>query len=408
VILKKTPLEVKFCIGLVAIALVSTGCAGSHIFPQSHFTSGSFQTDEAQPGIRNPFLLDASKLVSPPDEERGSEGSFLAPYLRDHIQTSCSVQDGVELSLLCQDSLRRAIEEFCNLTSNATLVITPTMVNEPDDEYINGPTVIKVPEWVANPLGTYYMYFADHRGDYIRAAFSESLRGPWTVIPGGIFHIEDAAPLKHHIASPDVWVDDSTKTIWLSLHGVLEKGVQSSILAESVNGIEWSRGDDYKDAMFSPAYYVRVFEDEETLYTAVPTEKGVEIGKGKSIAGPFEPVTTILTQENPKIRHIGVGVVGRSLHVYFSRVGDTPERIMRATVDLSLAPSKWDVSLPVECVRAPQEKWEGAQFPLTPSERGPANRVNQLRDPFVYIDETHQVLFYSVGGESGLAVADLR
>jgi hypothetical protein len=88
--------------------------------------------------------------------------------------------------LLCQDRLRRAIEEFCNLTSNATLVITPTMVSEPDDEYINGPTVIKVPEWLANPLGTYYMYFADHRGDYIRAAFSESLRGPWTVIPGEI------------------------------------------------------------------------------------------------------------------------------------------------------------------------------------------------------------------------------
>ncbi|MEE2635684.1 MAG: hypothetical protein VYE68_00425, partial [Acidobacteriota bacterium] len=29
---------------------------------------------------------------------------------------------------------------------------------------IQGPSVIKVPDWVNEPLGAYYLYFADHKG----------------------------------------------------------------------------------------------------------------------------------------------------------------------------------------------------------------------------------------------------
>ena len=32
---------------------------------------------------------------------------------------------------------------------------------------IQGPSLIKVPEWIENPLGKYYLYFADHKGLYI-------------------------------------------------------------------------------------------------------------------------------------------------------------------------------------------------------------------------------------------------
>ena len=45
-------------------------------------------------------------------------------------------------------------------------IITPEM----DDRMggnIQGPSLIKVPTWVDNPLGKYYLYFADHRGTYI-------------------------------------------------------------------------------------------------------------------------------------------------------------------------------------------------------------------------------------------------
>ena len=38
---------------------------------------------------------------------------------------------------------------------------------------INGPSLIRVPDWVENPLGRYYLYFADHRGSYIRLAVAD-------------------------------------------------------------------------------------------------------------------------------------------------------------------------------------------------------------------------------------------
>ena len=36
---------------------------------------------------------------------------------------------------------------------------------------INGPSIIEVPEWISNPLGRYYLYFAHHNGEYIRLAY---------------------------------------------------------------------------------------------------------------------------------------------------------------------------------------------------------------------------------------------
>ncbi|SUZ90028.1 uncharacterized protein METZ01_LOCUS42882, partial [marine metagenome] len=37
---------------------------------------------------------------------------------------------------------------------------------------IQGPSLIKVPKWIENPIGQYYLYFADHRGEYIRMAYA--------------------------------------------------------------------------------------------------------------------------------------------------------------------------------------------------------------------------------------------
>ena len=35
---------------------------------------------------------------------------------------------------------------------------------------INGPSLIRVPNWVEGRLSRYYLYFADHKGAYIRLA----------------------------------------------------------------------------------------------------------------------------------------------------------------------------------------------------------------------------------------------
>src|SRR6266542_5551583 len=62
---------------------------------------------------------------------------------------------------------------------------------------INGPSLLRVPAWVENPLGKYYLYFAHHSGDYIRLAYADRLEGPWTVHEPGALHLKDAPGRGH-------------------------------------------------------------------------------------------------------------------------------------------------------------------------------------------------------------------
>ena len=59
-------------------------------------------------------------------------------------------------------------------------IIVPDM-DERMGRNINGPSLIRVPEWVQHPLGRYYLYFAHHQGRYIRLAFADDIEGPWHV-----------------------------------------------------------------------------------------------------------------------------------------------------------------------------------------------------------------------------------
>ena len=56
---------------------------------------------------------------------------------------------------------------------------------------VQGPSLIRVPAWLPNPLGRYYLYYADHKGSYIRLACADALEGPWRT------HVEGALQLSH-------------------------------------------------------------------------------------------------------------------------------------------------------------------------------------------------------------------
>ena len=56
-------------------------------------------------------------------------------------------------------------------------IITPAL-HPSIGENIQGPSLIRVPEWVEGRLGAYYLYFADHKGRYIRLAYADDLLGP--------------------------------------------------------------------------------------------------------------------------------------------------------------------------------------------------------------------------------------
>ena len=72
---------------------------------------------------------------------------------------------------------------------SANPIVTPAL-DESIGANINGPSLLRVPEWLPNPLGRYYLYFAHHQGAFIRLAYADELTGPWTVYAPGALRLE--------------------------------------------------------------------------------------------------------------------------------------------------------------------------------------------------------------------------
>ncbi|MGI9379396.1 MAG: hypothetical protein ACR2OW_07050, partial [Methyloligellaceae bacterium] len=83
---------------------------------------------------------------------------------------------------------------------------------------INGPSLIRAPDWFPNPLGKYYLYFGHHDGRYIRLAYADKLTGPWRMYEPGVLPL-DASQFAGHVASPDILVDHQSRQVRLYYHG---------------------------------------------------------------------------------------------------------------------------------------------------------------------------------------------
>jgi hypothetical protein len=108
------------------------------------------------------------------------------------------------------------------------------------------------------------------------------------------------------------------------------------------------------------------------------------------------------------MRHAALLTRGETLFVFWTQVGDAPERILLSTIDLAAPWEEWAESSPVEVLR-PERSWEGAEAPLEPSIRSVAyGHPNQLRDPAIFEEDGRIFLVYAVAGESGLAIAEVH
>lgn len=299
---------------------------------------------------------------------------------------------------------------------------------------IQGPSLIRVPDWVSQPLGRYYLYFADHKGTYIRLAYADDLLGPWRVHAPGSLQLADSRfptqppevppdarkriesrfrelgvdpkRLPHdplvdmttpHIASPDVTVDDATQRIVLYYHGLEGFGTQPTRVAVSGDGIHF---EGLQPLVARP--YLRVFEHGGQTYGLAMPGHFYRAEAGSLTAFEAGPV-----RFNRQMRHSALLVRGDELFVFWTQVGDAPERILLSRIDLRRPWREWTESDPVEILR-PERAWEGADEPLEPSQRSVAyGRVNQLRDPAIYEEDGRTYLLYAVAGESGIAIAEL-
>ncbi len=298
---------------------------------------------------------------------------------------------------------------------------------------IQGPSLIRVPDWVEGALGAYYLYFADHKGHYIRLAYADDLLGPWTVHPPGSLQIADShflteppevapdvaerlrasqerrgVPMSHdglfeattpHIASPDVRVDDANRRIVMYFHGLDGVSTQVTRVATSPDGIHFEARPERLGRT-----YMRVFRHDD--YTYAMSMPG-QFYRSRDPLGGFEEGPRLF---NPNMRHAALLKRGNTLLVFWTEVGEVPEHIKLSRIDLSGDWMTWKDTPGVEVLQ-PELAWEGADAPLEPSVRSTAyGHVNQLRDPAVFEDPASGRVFllYAVAGESGIAIAAIH
>jgi hypothetical protein len=119
----------------------------------------------------------------------------------------------------------------------------------------------------------------------------------------------------------------------------------------------------------------------------------------------WEPGPTRFTEH---MRHSAVRVVGDTLQIWYTNAGDCPESILYCTLDLRPDWHDWRPTPPVALL-APERPWEGGDLPLEPSRRGSVHQpARQLRDPAIYEEDGRTWLLYSVAGEWGIGLAELR
>jgi len=315
---------------------------------------------------------------------------------------------------------------------------------------INGPSIIRVPDWIApenraDPRAVYYLYFAHHGGNYIRMAWAEHIEGPWHLynIGRGVsvgsrgvlldlgsddrIDIGNGIAVSSHIASPDVHADDTNQRMIIYFHGPATYDGRSvgqrSFVATSPYGLDFSGG---IEPVILGGNYFRVFEYGGTMYALdnradvyiapdpndpwTPPE-GFDFSKNLWTRSPNDPFENDLVGTGLLVRHVAVHLAGDTLYVFYSRIADSPERIMMSTIDLGVGDSSnWDSTYPPEEILEAEPGWEGGQFPPDASSGGSApENVNQLRDPHVFEDMDGRLyLSYCGRGEDAIGIARLE
>lgn len=270
-----------------------------------------------------------------------------------------------------------------------------------DGDNINGPSLIRVPDWIENPLGRYYLYFAHHKGDYIRLAYSDDLEGRWQIHAPGTLRLEQTI-CRQHIASPDVHIDHANRQVRMYFHGVIrseESRSQNTLMATSGDGLTFTAS---PDLLGGP--YFRVFHWNGLTYAI---DMPGELYRSADGVSDFKKIETLFS-EAESVRHTAVLVEGDILHVFHTNVGDAPEQIRLTSFHLHQDESRWR-RLDTLPVLRPEMPYEGADLPVKPSQDG-RNRepANQLRDPAVFAEDGILYLLYTVAGEEGIAIAKVN
>ena len=280
-----------------------------------------------------------------------------------------------------------------------------------DGANINVPSIIRVPDWIEAPLGRYYLYFSCHTGcRYIRLAVADHIEGPWRIHLKGVLHAIEIPMIGDYVYSPDVHVDEENKQIRMYFHAArAERKKPHIFVATSKDGMDFDVLTD-----LTQTFYFRAFPYQGAWYGL---SKGGRLFRSKDGLSTFmqgPDLFPIVPGNNAtygmagSIRHVSIEVFSSHAEIYYTRIGDAPEIILKSHIDLSADWQKWRAEPPLEVMRSEQE-WEGAHLPIEASRYGKTIQpTHQLRDPEIFRDsDGARYLLYAAAGEHGIGLARL-
>ncbi len=285
----------------------------------------------------------------------------------------------------------------------------------------NGPALIATPGWLNSLSANYLLYFAHHEGKAIKLATSDHLTGPWqiagknpldlenshftaTTISHDVLHSEARAYIESgadgyypHIASPDLWVDNQRQQLRLYYHGRLSNGIQRTRVSISSGGVNFKA----KSEILGLPYF-RIFKHQQWFYAlAMPGQ----LYRSRDGLSDFEAGPQITDEP---MRHHAVLYFQKQWYVFWTRVGDSPERIFESRLITNGNWKDWRLDKTFE-VHRPCKSWESSDETLLPSTFGTSmQRVNQLRDPAIFQESDKVYLLYAIVGEQGIGIGELR
>jgi len=288
-------------------------------------------------------------------------------------------------------------------------LLIPIKYDLSSNKNINGPTVIEytLPRLLGSKI--YIMYFASHKGRYIRTAWSRSPIGKFRTIP--LVYIlpiwNNFSERKDHVASPEVLTIN--KINYLFTHSpsrYFAPGRQITYISRLYFGLfcfsakptklpSYSRFFYYKDDLYAITNGADVFRF--TVETLEPVKLEADISK---LLIPDSEDIAI------RVRHSQVVQYKDKMLCFFTRVGDSPERIFVA--EMKFTSEEIIFSQPMELLR-PETDYEGIKIKAQPSRNGMAKTAqNAIRDPFVAKFGEQYFLYYATSGEKGIACALLN
>lgn len=268
---------------------------------------------------------------------------------------------------------------------------------------INGPSLIRTPDWLPGRLGRYYLYFAHHHGQHIRLAYADDLEGPWILWKPGTLRLEQT-PCTGHVASPDIHVDEDRREIRMYFHGPIprpgsDRKSQVSFVARSADGLHFV----CQPGILGDSYFRLIKAGDHWLAMA----RSGQLYRSSDGFNPFHVGPNPFAGAMPPPRHVALRLEGDVLSVFHSCIGDAPERIQVSHIRMSGDWMNWAPTPPVTLLR-PERPEEGAMLPILPSGLGRARGpVHQLRDPAYFRDGQQEFLLYALAGESGIGIARL-